>query len=132
MSRETDASREAGSAVAEFTLVTTLLVLIVAGLLQLALALHVRNTLISCAAAGARVAASEDRDGADGVARAQAMARDALGDYDVLVTSRDDVSDGVPVVVVTISAPIPAIGLWGWGSLTVEGRAFREVDRGAP
>ena len=119
-----------GSAPVEFTLVSALLVILVMGVVQLALALHVRNTMTSCAAEGARVAAAEDRSLVDGEARSRGMLRDALGDYPVNVTSANGVADGAPVAIVTASAPVPVLGLWGFGSMVVSVRAYEEVDRG--
>ncbi|MFL6070543.1 MAG: TadE/TadG family type IV pilus assembly protein, partial [Actinomycetes bacterium] len=40
-------SREAGSAVVEFVLVSVLVVVLVLALVQVAFALHIRNTLVS-------------------------------------------------------------------------------------
>ena len=56
-----------GVAVVDFALVAGLVSLIFAGVLQVTLALHVRNTVIDCAAEGARYAALADREPADGV-----------------------------------------------------------------
>jgi Flp pilus assembly protein TadG len=119
-----------GSAPVEFTLVSVLLVVLVMGVVQLALALHVRNTMTSCAAEGARVASAEDRSLADGEARSRGMLRDALGDYPVQVASATGVADGAPVAIVSARAPVPVLGLWGFGSMAVSVRAFEEVDRG--
>lgn len=119
-----------GSAPVEFTLVSVLLVILVMGVVQLALALHVRNTMTSCAAEGARVAAAGDRSLADGEARSRGMLRDALGDYPVRITSSNGVVDGAPIAIVTASAPVPVLGLWGFGSMAVAVRAYEEVDRG--
>ena len=119
-----------GSAPVEFTLVSALLVVLVTGVLQLALALHVRNTMISCVAEGARVAAAEDRSLADGEARSADMLRAALGEYAVDVSATRGTADGAPVVIVTARAPVPVLGLWGFGSMSVSVRALEEVDRG--
>lgn len=119
-----------GSAAVEFTLVSALLVVLVAGVLQLALTLHVRNTLISCAGEGAHLAAADDRTLADGEARTEAMIRSALGGYSVHVSADESIADGASIVTVTVDAPVPIVGLWGVGSMTVSARAVEEVDRG--
>lgn len=119
-----------GSAAVEFTLVSALLVVLVTGVLQLALALHVRNTMTSCAAEGARVAAAGDRSLADGEARTVKMLHDALGDYEVNVRGFETLVDGAPVVAITARAPVPVLGLWGAGNMIVSVRAYEEVDRG--
>ena len=46
--------REAGAAVADFALVSGLVSLLFLAVLQVGLALHIRNTLIACASEGAR------------------------------------------------------------------------------
>ena len=126
----TRALRDEGSAVVEFTLVSLLVVVLVTGVFQLALSLHVRNTLLSCAAEGARVAAAKDRTLADGQERAESMARGAFGGYPATASARMVMIDGAPAVAMTISAPVPVVGMWGFGTMTVTARAFDEVDRG--
>jgi Flp pilus assembly protein TadG len=122
--------RDEGSEVVEFTLVSVLVVFIVAGVLQLALTLHVRNTMISCAAAGARVAAAEDRSLVDGERRTEELIEAALEGYVVEVTATETSVDGAPAVEVSVTAPVPVVGLWGFGTMRVEARALVEVDRG--
>lgn len=119
-----------GNSVVEFTLVSVLVVVLVGALLQLALALHVRNTLISCAAEGARYAAAEDRSLDDGRDRALDLAEASFGAYPVEAEASVEVIDGVPVVVVTMTAPVPVVGLWGFGDLRVEAHMVEEIDRG--
>ena len=50
-----------GSAVVEFVLVSVLVLVLLLGVVQVALALHVRSLAIDAAAEGARVAARADR-----------------------------------------------------------------------
>jgi len=69
---------ERGSAVVDFVLVTVVIVPLFLGILQLALVLHVRNTLSSAASEGARHAATADRGPADGVAKAREQVADVL------------------------------------------------------
>jgi Flp pilus assembly protein TadG len=122
--------RDEGSEIVEFTLVSILVVIIVAAVFQLALTLHVRNTLISCAAEGARLATAEDRSLGEGEARAESLASDSLSGYPVEAQASVTVVGGAPIVVITMTAPVPVVGLWGFGSMRVEARAFKEVDRG--
>ena len=61
------ARSERGAAVVDFVLVTVVLVPLVLGIAQVALVLHVRNTLTAAASEGARLAATADRAPADGV-----------------------------------------------------------------
>ncbi|WP_297081381.1 TadE/TadG family type IV pilus assembly protein [uncultured Demequina sp.] len=121
-----DAARDRGSAVVEFVLVASLVVLLGLALLQLVLAVHVRNTLTSSAYEGARIAAQADRTLADGEARAEAMAAEAMAGVDTTATASASAVDGADLVLIELSAPLPVIGLWGPGTLTVEARAIAE------
>lgn len=122
----TDGDR--GSAAVEFVLVGTLVVLIGLAVLQLVLALHVRNTLTSSAYEGARHGARADRTLDDAVARSEEMAREALGGREIVATASEEMENGAAVVVVQIEADVPLIGLWGPGTMTVDARAFDEGD----
>lgn len=116
-----------GSAVVDVVLVGALMTLLVASVLQLALALHVRATLVDCAAEGARYGALADRSPADGADRAADLARMSLDEaFARDVTARRTELDGLPVVEVEITAPLPVLGLLGPSSLTVRGHALLE------
>ncbi|WP_409483534.1 TadE/TadG family type IV pilus assembly protein [Arsenicicoccus dermatophilus] len=119
---------ERGSAVAEFTMVTALLMVLVVGVLQVALALHVRNSLVQSAVEGARYGARADVDPGAAVPRTRALITgfaSARYAQDVSATLTSD--GGVQVVQVTVRAPLPVIGTLGPGGLlTVSGRAYRE------
>lgn len=126
---------DSGSAVAEFVMVSTLVLLLGMGVVQLGLVLHVRNTLIACAAEGARLGARADVPLSDGPARTRALVTETLAAaYAQEVSGRRMVTDaGVRVVEVTVVAPLPVIGLLGpGGSMTVTGRAFDERQVSAP
>ena len=120
---------EQGSAIAEFVMVTALLLVITLAVFQLGLALYVRNTLISAASEGARYGARADASPGDGIARTSALITSSLSSSfaeDVSAGARTT-SGGVRVVEVTVSAPLPVIGPLGpEGALTVSGRAFSE------
>ena len=124
-----DRRAERGSTVVDFALVSGLLALLFAGVVQLTLAVHVRNTLIDCAAEGARYAALADRTPQDGAARTRALIDASLapgyaGDVSALATHLR----GLPVVEVTVTAPLPVVGLLGpEGALSVTGHALREA-----
>jgi Flp pilus assembly protein TadG len=119
---------EHGSAVVDFVLVTMVLVPLFLGILQLALVLHVRNTLTSAASEGARYAATVDRGPADGVVEAReqlAEVLDARYHQDIEAAPID--VGGVPGVEVVIQATVPALGLGGPSvDLTVRGTAVEE------
>jgi hypothetical protein len=110
-------------------MVSGLVLLLGVGVFQLGLVLYVRNTLIACAAEGARMGARADAGSADAVARTRDLVISALSPaYAQDVTSAPSTTAaGVRVVEVTVSAPMPVIGLLGpSGTLTVTGRAFDE------
>jgi Flp pilus assembly protein TadG len=120
--------RERGSAIAEFVLVSALLVALFLGVVQLALALHVRVLVVDAAAEGARVAARTDRDLGDGATRTRDLLTAALDErYARDVSVREAERDGLPVVEVTVRAPLPVVGLLGpSGMLTATGHALDE------
>lgn len=106
-----------------------LLVPIVLGIAQVALVLHVRNTLAAAASEGARASAPLGATPADGAARARSMIRQALADrYAEDVTATWTTVGGVGATAVVVHAKVPALGLLGPSiSLTVRGHAIREV-----
>lgn len=120
---------ERGSAVVDFTLVSVLVLVLFLGVVQVALAVHVRATLVDCAAEGARVAGRADRGPQDGAARTRDLITAALSSrYAQDVVARQTVVDGLPVVEVTVSAPLPVVGLLGpAGVVTVDGHALEEA-----
>jgi Flp pilus assembly protein TadG len=114
-------------------LVSLVLVPLVLGLVQVALVLHVRNTLTAAASEGARYAATVDRSPEDGVARTRTQITGAIADrFAGEISAANVVVDGVPAVEVRVRATVPALGLWGPGvELEVAGHAVREVVPGA-
>ena len=121
--------REAGSAVVDFVLVLLVLVPLVLGILQVALVLHVRNTLTSAASEGARYAATVDRPLEAGVARTRSQIGAAVaGRFARDVTASAVSLDGVAAVRVEVAAEVPPLGLWGPPvRLVVDGHAVQEV-----
>lgn len=124
-------SPDAGSAVVDFALVGALLTLLLLAVVQLGLVVHVRNTLVDCAAEGARLGARADRRPADGAARARdlvaaELSRDFARRLTGVTAGRVD-RGGVQVVEVRLRAPLPLVGLLGrGGGLTVSGHAYDE------
>lgn len=127
-SRRLGRPADTGAAVVEFTLVVVLLVVLFLGILQLALALHIRNTLVASAAEGARYGALADRSPAQGAGRARDLIRTALGGrFAAEVTAGSSVVDGLPVVVVEVRATLPLLGPIGPSDLlVVRGHALDE------
>ena len=111
----------------EFVLVTPLLMALALGVLQIALALHVRATLTSAAAQGARAAALAGADPGSGVRRARYLLSQNIAASVVTgVTARRTTVDGLPVIAVQIDANLPVIGLLGPSGMTVVGHALVE------
>jgi Flp pilus assembly protein TadG len=117
-----------GSAVVDFTLVGILLSFLFVALLQLGLALHVRNTLVASAAEGARWGANADRTPADGAAVTRQLIRDSLADsFADDVTSGTETVDGVVTVVIRVEARLPLFGLLGPPrAISVRGHVMEE------
>ncbi|MBA4086106.1 TadE family protein [Janibacter terrae] len=118
-----------GSAVVDFALTSILLLFVFLAVFQLGLALHVRNTLVSCASEGARYGARAGSSPEQGAARARDLIDRSLSPrYSGGVVARTDTTtEGVQVVVVDVTAPLPVIGPVGPGdALDVRGRAFLE------
>ena len=122
------AADDEGSAPAEFAMVSGLLVLLVVAVLQLALALHVRNTVIDAAAEGARYGALADRGAVDAVRRTHQLITLAVGeDYARDVTVAEGRLGDREILVVTVRATLPVFGLFGPAeSWEAHGRAVVE------
>lgn len=105
-----------------------MLIPLVLGILQLALVLHVRNTLTSAASQGARYAATADRGPEDGVAATRREIETALAArFAREVTATPVVINGAAGVEVTVRAEVPPLGLWGPGvPLVARGHAIEE------
>ena len=92
---------------------------------QLALALHVRNTLIDAAAAGARYGTLADRSPEDGVERTRRIVSGALGPryaQDVVATTA--AVGELRTLEITVVSPLPVVALFGPpDSLEVRGHA---------
>ncbi|MFI5101129.1 MAG: TadE/TadG family type IV pilus assembly protein [Actinomycetes bacterium] len=123
------ARSDRGSAAADFALVSGLLVLAFLAVLQLAVSLHVRNTLVASAAEGARLAAAADRGLDDGVRRTRDLVTSSLSaGYATDVRAWYADSGGLRTVVVQVRAPLPLVGLLGPADdLTLTGHALVEA-----
>ena len=117
-----------GSAVVEFVLVSTLLVLLVGAVIQLAMVLHVRNTLVDCAGEGARYAALQGNGPAAGIERTRTLISSALSPgYAQSVSARTTTVGGTAMMEVQVVAPLPLAGLLGPdGVVRVSGHAVLE------
>lgn len=119
---------ERGTAVAEFVMVSALLTALTLAVLQLALALHIRNTVLDAAAEGARYAALADSGLAEGAERSRDLIASALGPaYAADVSASYAEVAGAPGVQVRVVAPLPLFGLLGMDrGLEVTGHAAVE------
>ncbi|PJJ78846.1 TadE-like protein [Salinibacterium amurskyense] len=105
---------QSGSAVVEFVLVSALLTVLTLSVIQLALALHIRNTVLDAAAEGARYASLADTSLGDGVTRTRDLISTALSPgYASDVSAATTTHLGQPAVIITVNTPLPLIGLVG-------------------
>ena len=122
-----DASEE-GSAVAEFVMVSALVLALFVVVFQVGLALHTRNVLVAVAAEGARYGANAD---VSSEALVVARVRDGIATafspaYAASATIGAQEVDGV--VEVTVTAPFPLAFLPnGPVDVTVQGHALEEA-----
>ncbi|MGO1226279.1 MULTISPECIES: TadE/TadG family type IV pilus assembly protein [unclassified Brachybacterium] len=114
-----------GAAVAEFPMVAVLIVVIGLLIIQAALIVHTRNTLVDAAVQGAHHAALVGSTPQDGADRAERLIAERFGDgLDAAATASQE-PDGT--IHVHVSATLPLVGLFGpGGMLSVEGRALDE------
>ncbi|THG28793.1 pilus assembly protein [Naasia lichenicola] len=119
---------ETGSAPAEFVLVSAMLCFLALSVIQLGVALHVRNTITDAAAEGARIAALADAVPGDGELRTRQLIALALGDgYPVTVAVGQTEWLGHPATEVRVTGALPVIALLGVSEgLEVTGHAAVE------
>ncbi|OMH35198.1 TadE/TadG family type IV pilus assembly protein [Tersicoccus sp. Bi-70] len=116
---------ERGSAVVDFVLVGAVLTLLAMSIVQLAVIVHVRNTLLDAASSGARYGSLADRTATEGQERARDLVLSSLGpDYAGSVQADESRDGGRRTLRVVITAPMPVLGLIGpSGLLEVQGHA---------
>jgi Flp pilus assembly protein TadG len=115
--------------VVEFVLVGVLLTVLTLSVIQLGLALLIRNTVQDAASEGARYGALADNSIGDGVQRTKDLIMTAIGPtYAKGVSVARGSYDGYPADIVTVTAPLPLIGLIGIpNGLEVHGHAAIET-----
>lgn len=105
---------DTGSSPVEFVLVGALLTVLTLAVMQLGLAVYVRNVVHDAAVDGAFHAALADTSADDGAERARAVVARTVGEGFVeSATARESTQAGHPVVEVTVRATLPLAGLWG-------------------
>lgn len=132
MSRTPRAGRsERGSAVVDFVMILFILLPMFAGLFQLSLVLHVRNSLSSAAAEGARRAAVVGAIPEDGTVKAaEQIAGTVNGKYAEDIRIEETTVGGAPAYRIVITAEVPALGLGGPAiRLEASGSAIIESGR---
>lgn len=105
---------DGGSSPVEFVLVGSLLTVLTLAVLQLGLAVYVRNVVHDAAVDGAYRAALADTSLADGAERTREIVTRAIGStYAEDIDVRESPDLGGPSIVVTVRAPLPLAGLLG-------------------
>lgn len=98
----------------DFVLVGSLVLVLFAAVVQVALAQHVRAVLVDSAAQGARYAALAGHTPADGEARTRRLVAESLSPaYTRDVSASRVIRDGLDLVEVRVRAPLPVAGLLG-------------------
>lgn len=118
-----------GSAIADFALVSVVLVPLFFGIMQLALIWHVKSTLTAAASQGAGYGASYLHTPGDGAARTRAIIRQTFGvGFSDRVTSAATSVAGQPGVEVRVAAQVPVLVFWGpTVTVSVSGHAVQEL-----
>lgn len=105
---------ERGAAVPEFVLILLVLIPVVAGLVHVALVMHVRNTVTSAASDGARSGAARGATTEHAVARTQELITAAIATpFAEDVQAQQVLVDGVPMMQVRVRTQVPALGIAG-------------------
>lgn len=110
-------------------MVGVLLTALLLAVVQLALALHVRNTVLDAAAEGARHAALAGSSPAAGVERTRRLIDAAIADeYAADVSVSATTVGGASAIAVTVRTTLPVVGLLGpERALEVTGHAVLET-----
>lgn len=114
-----------GAAVAEFPMVAVLIVMIGLLIVQAALIVHTRNTLVDAAVQGAHHAALVGSTPQDGAERAERLIDERFANGLDAAAMATQAGDGT--IHVRVTATLPLVGLYGpSGTMSVEGRALDE------
>jgi Flp pilus assembly protein TadG len=119
--------------VVDFVLVLLVLLPLVVGILQLALVLHVRNTLASAAAEGARHAAVAGSSAPAGRAKVEELVDGALSeDFVRSVTVRPAEVGGAPGYEAVVEADVSLLGVDALGGVRVRVAGHAVAEPGDP
>lgn len=125
-----DGREEAGAAVVEFVLVMLILVPLVLGILQFGMVLHVRNTLASAAAEGAREAALLGSSAEAGEARVRHHVDLAFSpEFEAEIDVHPATVAGAPGYAAVVTAEVPTV-VFGSSLMRVQvsGHAISEAS----
>lgn len=107
-------SEDAGAAAVEFVLVGLLLTFLTLGVIQLGVAVYVRNVVHDAAVEGAHRGALADASPAEGAQRTRELIGRAVGEsFAQEVSAQRSGELGYPTVRVTVRARLPLVGLLG-------------------
>ncbi len=107
---------ERGSAIVDFVMVGALVLAVFMAVVQLGLALYVRNVITDSAADGARFGGMLGATPADAVVRTRYLMSLALpSSFQADVTAQDTRLGGVPTVQVRVQANLPVFAFTGIG-----------------
>ncbi|WGH90952.1 pilus assembly protein [Auritidibacter ignavus] len=105
---------ERGSAVAESTMIIAVIAVLMVSIMQLAVIIHTRNTMIDAASAGARYAGLADKSVSDGVERAETLLTESIpGASQAQVSAQVSAvpgGDGAELITITVEHGIPMVG----------------------
>lgn len=124
--QETGVGPETGAAAVDFVLVMIPLLFVVLAILQIALVVFVRTTVVDALSEGARVGAAADRSPQEGAAYAQNLIGSALSPaYADTVSGSREGAD----VVVRADIAVPVLGLFELDAVTMalSGHAVAEI-----
>lgn len=114
-----------GAAVVEFPMLAALLTLFFVVVLQAAVVMHVRNTAVDAAVAGARTASLSGNTIADGEARTRMLLESRFGGDFVSAVHGAQGEDGV--IRMEVRTALPVVGWLGpQGVLVLDGHALDE------
>ena len=124
---------ELGQSMVEFALVLPLLLVVLVGVVQFALAYHARDVATTAVQEGARLAAAEGRTPAEGAARAREVLESGLGKTGTgfTVTAQDDGE----IVIVETAGDYPLFIPWLAGrsvEIEAESGVHKEGFRSGP
>lgn len=121
-----DGDSERGNVTAEFVMVSVLVMMLFAVVLQIAFALYAKNIMIDAASAGSRYGTLLDRSEADGRARTQEILAGTLPDvYETSVSSSVVNVNGVQALEIRVKGTLPVVGPFGFDQgIEVTGHAI--------